>query len=185
MDGERSSHIEPVTIDDVRRMVIGSESRDWVRIDCSSGEGPSFLNGAVEDGESSAHAMRAALRSDVRIGLAWGLGFAEQTREDWTKKLPDPMYRRQTADIIFAGMLIDRYQIASVDGGRAYLPFPYLETVEIEGAESRKVYHVTPREAAVARLVDSLSGRSRMFEHYMTETGIEIREATPDADWGD
>ena len=75
-------------------------------------------------------------------------------------------------------MLIDRWLLLSVDGGRCYLPAPRPitegefadDTLKVVGQEAR------PLHTAVARLVDGLGGSISEFDRYLEMSHIIVRD---------
>lgn len=95
------------------------------------------------------HTGHAVLREDTSLTVNWGLevdGDDRQRHFDWAKQFPDSTVRPFWADFFWQGALIDRVELASVDGGRGTIPLPHYGKT------------VTDYELAVAALIHDLSG---------------------------
>jgi hypothetical protein len=153
------------------QIVTASQPADWYPL---SGAPATFLEQSVvqtgSDGtprlEIESHFARATYRSDVSLGLAWGLPYehGETWEEDWAA-FPDKKIRGYWADVLWNGAPLDRVLLLLVDGGRAYLPSPPRGSMSVH----RLNY-------SVARLVDALSGRPTEFDSYFTRSGMEVVE---------
>jgi hypothetical protein len=97
-------------------------------------------------GEHNGHAV---LREEPSLTMNWGLEVDSDDRQrrfEWAGHFPDPTVRPFWADFFWQGALIDRVELASVDGGRGTIPLPHFGKT------------VTDYELAVAALVHDLSG---------------------------
>ncbi|WNM25285.1 hypothetical protein [Demequina capsici] len=74
------------------------------------------------------HHSQAVLREDPTLTMAWGLGVHDDRRKlsfDWAaENFADEDARLFWADFFWAGALIDRVVLASVDGARGVIPVP-------------------------------------------------------------
>ncbi|TQK19110.1 hypothetical protein FBY40_1601 [Microbacterium sp. SLBN-154] len=112
------------------------------------------------------HDARAVLLHDVDIALEFGMDSniwqeREPAKPEWA-----PFADREVffvwCDIMYRGSLVDRVELASVDGGRATLPFP--EKRDGEWIVMDRPYHL-------ARVIDDIQG-GREFEEYFERSGI-------------
>lgn len=97
-------------------------------------------------GEHDGHAV---LREEPNLTVSWGLeidGEDRQRRFDWANTFADPSVRPFWVDFFWNNALIDRVELASVDGGRGTIPMPHYGK------------SVTDYEMAVALLIHDLSG---------------------------
>lgn len=73
------------------------------------------------------HSARAVLLNDVDIAIEYGMTDDPLDRQAWVADwapFPDPNVHGKYADVFYRGALVDRVHLASVDGGRAFLPAP-------------------------------------------------------------
>lgn len=114
------------------------------RWDYGSGPNGSFIAIAGE------HSTQAVHRAEPFLTLAWGLDVDpnDDRRErsfPWAdENFPDPTVHLFWADFFWAGALIDRVQLAGVDGHRGVIPLP-------DGKHQISTY-----ELAVADVIHSL-----------------------------
>lgn len=80
--------------------------------------------------------------------------------EPWATKHPDPSATVSMWGLFFNGSLIEEFWFASVDGGRAEIPYPDLETKS----------HITEWQYRIAQIVDS--GR---LDEYLRRSGISVK----------
>jgi hypothetical protein len=95
------------------------------------------------------HHSHAVLREVPSLTMGWGLevdGEDRQRRFDWAANFPDPTVRPFWVDFFWNNALIDRVELASVDGGRGTIPMPHYGKT------------VTDYELAVAVLIHDLDG---------------------------
>lgn len=95
------------------------------------------------------HDSHAVLREDVSLTMHWGLEIDSEDRQrrfDWAKEFPDPTVRPFWVDFFWNNALIDRVELAFVDGSRGVIPMP---------GYGKKV---TDYELAVAFLIHDLTG---------------------------
>lgn len=133
-------------------------------------EGPLYnYNLGTSDGIATVlgwHDGRAVLNEDVDIAIEWGMSADpfESRRDfkpDWAP-FPDRSVQLCYADVFYRGSLVERVSIASVDGGRAYLPTP-------EWRDDRWV--VMDRPYQLVRLINDITD-TREFESYFERSGI-------------
>lgn len=131
-------------------------------------EGPLYNYNLGNSGETATvagwHSGRAVLMDDVDVAIEWGMPtsmFDREWKPEWSA-FPDPVAHPEYCDILYRGSLVDRVEVASIDGGRAVLPIPTRR--DDEWIAMDWPYHV-------ARLVDSFSS-GREFETYFERSGI-------------
>ena len=93
-------------------------------------------------------------RPDVSLGLAWGLTSQDEFSEPWTEVFADAKASSQFVDVLWSGMLIDRFVQVVVDGGRSSLPLPDRELVDGTAVG----YWLKKRPYRVGRLVAGIKG---------------------------
>lgn len=133
-------------------------------------EGPLFnYNLGTSGGDAAVygwHDVRAVLIEDVDIAIEWGMSADPfERRQDYTPEwapFPDRSVELCYADLFYRGALVDRVSIASVDGGRAYLPTPKRRD---EG------WVVMDRPYQLVRLINDIMG-GREFDSYFERSGI-------------
>ena len=165
-------------LDDVYRILEDTDpDAHWHRADTDYA---TFLNNPVEGErglEFESHFGRAAFKADIALGLAWGLPYdgGRTWEEDWAH-FPDRSIRGYWADIFYAGMLIERHLLLSVDGGRCFLPAPTpivddsdLSNVKVLGQEVDRIQH------NLARIIDGLRGGVSEYDSYFRQSGIQLR----------
>ena len=80
-------------------------------------------------------------------------------KEPWANKHPDPSATGYYARLYYGPTLLKTYILVSVDGGRATLPLPDRETLQ-----------VTPEAYFVASLFDSIG----TLDQYMGRSGLTV-----------
>jgi hypothetical protein len=171
---------------DVRSMILASTPDEWeVPI-----IGPTYLNrfGMVTTFEGDAHRPhhhveqdehmhRAAYRPDVSLGLAWGMRAGHEDDEHhfpWSDRFADRTVRLQFIDVLWNGMLIDRREVAHVDGHRGTLPHARPMVVDTGQHWPEAIGETTnPYDVQLARLTHVLAGGSlEEFESHFRRSGI-------------
>ncbi len=79
--------------------------------------------------------------------------------EDWATKHPDPAAYRETYEIYYGSSFVEERLLVSVDGHRASLPLPEVNTNRVNA----KDYHF-------AQIVDQLD----TLDEYMKRAGLEV-----------
>ena len=79
--------------------------------------------------------------------------------EDWATKHPDPIAYRETYEIYYGSSFVEEKILISVDGHRASLPLPKINTNKV----SREDYQF-------AQIVDHLD----TLDEYMNRAGLEV-----------
>jgi hypothetical protein len=168
------------TLASIQAMVANSDPEDWAQLE----PGPTYLyqlwTVSDRDGthlEPAEHITRAVYRSNVELGLAWGLvrDTPSEAKFPWTGVFPDAKHDRLVfVDILWNGAPVDRLVVAVVDGGRAVLPPARPIVVDAGFGDAEIVGEVaTPYDVAVARLIHTLSGSPESeFDRYSREAGI-------------
>lgn len=101
-----------MNVNDFRKAILGSDFDDWI---CYDDYGTWVL------------------KSDLLISIEReDSGDLDPFFEEWATKHPDPHAYRKRYLIKYAGNIIYDVNAASVDGGRAVIPWPNAETNEIE-----------------------------------------------------
>lgn len=112
------------------------------------------------------HDARAVLQEDVDVAIEWGMSsdpfdHRREFKPEWAP-FPDPAVALCYADLFYRGSLVDRVSIASVDGGRAYLPTPHRRDDQ---------WVVMDRPYQLARLINDIAGTEE-FESYFERSRI-------------
>lgn len=102
-------------------------------------------------GEHYSHAVH---RQHPNLTIAWGLDVEDlhhprKRRFEWAEQFADTSVDAFWADFFWNGALIDRVELASVDGGHGTIPMPHYGNT------------VSDYEVAVAVLVHDLNGSQR------------------------
>lgn len=84
-------------------------------------------------------------------------------QEEWANSHPDPRAVGYWHDLYYDGNLIDRFILVSVDGGRAFLPPPDLETGKIKMMNYK-----------VAQFHDVLNS----LDQYIRRSGLEVESTS-------
>lgn len=180
-------------LEDALSLIASSDVSDWNVIPCwAANTGPSFLDRlqtwwGPDDGwglDVDQHAIRAAYKPDLSLGLAFGLDFRPEYRGepdsrnltfDWAEDFPDSDVAGYWLDVLWCGMLVYRDLLLSVDGGRALLPSPRGFYVPTGAARAEHVGDtVTEREVAIARLVHSFEHTEKEFQGYLDRAGFVV-----------
>lgn len=168
-----------MTLEEIRDLCSESEPGDWHTIDCWSGDaGPAYLDQWL-DGDHRFHTRRAVLRSDVAVGLAWGLTVTDSHAPEWMSPHwnpnPGPV---QIVETFYQGMLVDREHGAVVDSGRALLPLPARDPIpEALHSEGLADYTITRHQYKLFRLIEELDGGSpdgERLEDYLRQAGFRL-----------
>ncbi len=162
-------------LEQVRSLITNSRPEDWERIRHNSYFLPRHSTDAVaEDTESvkvDEHEVLVVYKPDVDLRLAWGLVEEPDLHVEWAPPWPNPKVARLFVDTFWAGALIDREVVYSVDGGRCYLPEQDRDgasTGVIDGVTSGFV--VDEAVARRARLINELtSSQGVEFDSYMQQ----------------
>lgn len=168
------------SLDEIRSTIQRSTAVDWEVLLA----GPTYLDAfAMVSGpqpwhvEHEEHTERAVYRPDVALGLAWGLpAMSRDTalRFAWSEQFPDSTVYLDFVDVLWNGMLVDRRQVAVIDGGRGTLPQARPLVVETGQTWPEVVGETaTVYDVHVARLVHQLRGAHHGdFEDYLGRAGI-------------
>jgi hypothetical protein len=112
------------------------------------------------------HSVRAVLAADIDIAIEYGMSSDPlDHRRVWTEEwapFADPEIHGEYCDVYYRDALVDRVELATVDGSRATLPVPLRRDGEWVALD-------WPYQ--LARLVDSFEG-GRDFEGYFSRSGI-------------
>ncbi len=128
-----------MTYDELLDELIGSSGLDWL---VDEGKGIFTLKGNLD----------VTIR-EVRTGVA---GDRQKFQEDWAIKFPDPVAYRAIFEVWFRCSFVKSYEFASVDGGRALMPFP----------KAPDNVAITREQFAIADAVNFSGSRSH-FEDYI------------------
>jgi len=147
--------------DEILELIAQSNPEDWNRI----ADAPLFLYGFPdEQGDWTHHSERAAYKPDLSVGLAWGLTYREDFKEDWANLHPDKRAFGEWVDVFYNGMLVHRDVRVVVDGGRVGLPLP-------ERRDDRLV--ISSWQYRFFKLIQELGG-GWDFDEYVKRSGFEV-----------
>jgi hypothetical protein len=157
--------------------------------------GPTYATGFVEvwNGPASdqtgyelrprEHEARAAFKSDLAIGIAWGMhadaltGTGERRQvfeEEWATSFPDPEATQHFVDFFFEGALVARERYVHVDS-RCDLPMPKRK-VKGEGPDARIVeLSITPWQRDFFRVLNALQ-TAVDYDSYVSRAGLKVRD---------
>lgn len=162
--------------------ILSDPIRDWNVIVCwGAGSGPSYHNkftvwsGGFDDSDAQnieidSHSHVVSLKSDLSIGMEWGITHNDNFVEEWANKFPDKKATSHFIDFFYNGMLVHRDVYVSVDGGRCEIPLP---EVEYNGDGSIKKLTITRNEYNLFEHINKLFATS-YFDQYISNAGIEI-----------
>ena len=154
-----------MTFEQMVEILTRSDRDDWsVIVAWGHGSGPSYRTHLDRTDLEDSHHTVAVYKPDLSVTLAWGMTINDNFLEPWANGFPDPRARGNIADVFYNSALVLREHYVVVDGGRAYLPMPDTETLE-----------VARRPADFVRLLSSLTHHPQIFDDYMTRARIRIR----------
>jgi len=166
------------------RAIAGTTRDDWTIITCwGFGSGPSYLErssvwttgkGEFSNLEIQSHGLRASLKNDLAIWIAWGFPANPEFKEPWANQFPDSSASSAFIDFFFGSALVYRDVYVSVDGGRCKLPLPDLE-FDPKTHEVRR-YTVSHTRHGFFRLLDTFE-RLSDFDRYFAAAGFIITDA--------
>lgn len=166
------------------RRIMDTTKNDWTIITCwGFGSGPSYLErasvwttgkGEFSNIEIESHGMRASLKSDLSIGIAWGFQSNPEFKEPWANQFPDPSASSHFVDFFYGSVLVYRDVYVSVDGGRCMLPLPDRE-FDPQTHEVRR-YTVPKDKHRFFRLLDGFE-RLSDFDRYFNQAGFQLTDA--------
>lgn len=154
-----------VTLDELQKTIMDSDSTDWKRILAmgptyrdrfASWTGPGDQAGIDHD----SHPEIAVYRPDIDLTIAFGLpesGTSMSVSFDWSENFPDSEISEiSIADIFWRGSLVDRVNFVYVDGGRGILPL----------GGGHQGLRITQYGRAVAYLLDRVTERDEFHRYY-------------------
>ncbi|MFJ4913954.1 hypothetical protein [Streptomyces sp. NPDC088726] len=110
-------------------------------------------------------------RENVALTIAWGITANKGMTPDWNTFSDDRPVDYQVGDVFCNGALVDRYLLASVDGGRVMLPVPKPIYDKREGKTIVARFEATRFERAFTRLVHN-AGPGEDFDRYYKDAGF-------------
>ena len=115
----------------------------------------------------------AVLKANLNISVrrATDLDEPEPVEEEWATKFPDPRAKMHRFELYFGATFIKDYLFASVNGGRALLPFPNVGTGQ---------FIISPEQRAIADAVNPEGPlRDRYYLTYMERfTVVDVTDQT-------
>jgi hypothetical protein len=99
-----------ITLDEARRLVLGSDIDDWAWFEGLDGD------------DEVVQTNQATYKPEVLLAMHWGRTAIRGFREAWSERFADRNARSLYLDVLYAGSLISRDILVSVDGGR-YNPY--------------------------------------------------------------
>jgi hypothetical protein len=135
-----------MTLDEIRALVAGTTAPDWHALSADT------------DG-----ALRAVLRRDLDVALAWGMDGGEPVEPHWSQTLNPSQVYPHTVEVRYRGQPVDRETYGVVDNGHGLVPWPTGETV-------------TGWQVALVELLDELGASVGVgsVEEYLRRCGITV-----------
>ena len=134
-----------MNLHEYKQIILDSAPEHWNMITCwGYSSGPSFLEKHSVSYSSSdeqslevvSHGMRATLKTDLAIWIAWGITSNPDFKEPWANEFSDPSASSGFVDFFYNNVLVYRDIYVYVDGNRCRLPLPEreldLETGKVE-----------------------------------------------------
>jgi hypothetical protein len=140
-----------MTLQEVIRLVLGSEVRDWHVLE-------------VHSDKEDDHVYRAVFKPNPSISLCWGAGHHD-FEEEWTKKFIGREAATERAEVFFNGSIVFRETYVEVDAGKGILPMPRISDQTVPEARLR-----------FAGLLHDLSGKGGdewRFGQYVQQAGLK------------
>lgn len=171
-------------LEDIRKIIEESTNADWNHISCwGHGSGPSFHNkwerwGTLGGGDfdkwsldHDTHGNTLVYRENVALNISWGITATKDATPDWNTFIDDRPVDFQLGDVFWNGVLVDRYYLSAVDGGRVILPVPKPVYEKVDGKTTVARYEVTRLHRAFARLVHNAEP-GEDFDRYYEDAGF-------------
>ena len=168
-------------LDEVRELLTTTTAAQWAKLEI----GPLYREGYTMygfGGESSIavrwHQEAAVFREDVDLTLQWGMDQVTDQHEgdgvyEWSQGLVDKKARTSFVDVFWRGVLVDRYVLASIDGGHGLVPMPYT-------SNAGHYPTVNTRQVQVTKLIADLEGgHVDPIDRVLESHGFEVER-----DWG-
>ncbi|MFI8405182.1 hypothetical protein ACIGG5_33745 [Streptomyces sp. NPDC085463] len=176
-------------LEDIRKIIEESPNADWSHITCwGAGSGPTFHDRweITQTGgdqykwslDIDSHSNTLVYREDVALTISWGIVAAKDVTPGWNTFIDDSPVDYQLGDVFWNGVLVDRYSLTSVDGGRVMLPVPKPVYEETDGKTSVARYEVTRLHRAFARLVHNAEPAEN-FDQYYDRAGFVTVDNRP------
>lgn len=185
-----------MTLQELLDLCAGSSAADWNSVTAwGARSGPSYLDRFMavetrrrEDDKDltyelrhEEHSMRAAFKSNVAIGIAWGM-YVDPTLdisaaprrfdEDWATNFPDPDATWHFVDFFYCGALVNRESYVNVDS-RCNLPLPKKE-FDGEGLDTKiTALTITPWQRDFFRVLNALE-TSVDYDSYLHRAGFKV-----------
>lgn len=153
-------------LDAIRHILTSTSADDWRQLDPPVYHHQIGITSGRDEWsmEVVEHDYSATYRAEVNLTIAWGFEVdRDLTFPNW-RAFPDPQIKRRNLDVFWAGALVDRITLVSVDGGRGQFVMPMM----VDGKDT-----VTEDEVAVGDLVMSFRSRETSRD-YVQRAGISI-----------
>lgn len=133
-----------MTLHEVIRLIANSTPSEWNTISHGDAQVPAHAGCKFQSTEEEmdtdvhlTHTTGAAFLPNPLITLAWGKTFSGDFEEPWANRFPERHATGELVDVLYAGAPVyqDRYVV--VDGGRALLPLPDVESLTVPAAKLR------------------------------------------------
>ncbi len=169
-------------LDEIRKLVTESQPEDWHKMTVGGTAAPSYkqtlvthkINDEPAETVAEEHGYLAVYKEDVDLSIAWGLeedGYYGDRKEyvfPFLDNFANKGVRKITLDVFWAGNLVDRHTLLSVDGWRAYLPIPEFRII---GNGSSEEYFST-ESLVYARLAHKLTNVEDFYQ-YVSMSGLK------------
>lgn len=163
-------------LEELRELLTASSANQWSKLEA----GPLYREGYTVYGSGPDASMSvrwhyeaAVYRDDVDLTLQWGMSQGSDWDDDdrtfeWAQGLVDKKARMSFVDVFWRGVLVDRYVLASIDGGHGLVPMPYTAT-------SGHYPTVNTRQVQVAKLIAELEGdHVDPIDRVLESAGFEV-----------
>jgi hypothetical protein len=148
------------TLGEVLNFVTSTQPHQWHHIPSAGDYG---------EGEHSSYVVN---HEHPDLAIMWGLTVNEGLSFD-TLNFPNPDIDSFAADILLNGAIVHREVLLTVDGGRAYLPFPHGLYVENASHESELVVDTVSQWSYIfASLLNGLGGSRDRYQEYFDKSKL-------------
>lgn len=164
--------------------VQSTSPEDWTVITCWGDGGPVDLGaispwtrGTASSGiEINSHGMRASLKKNLDVWIAWGFTWNDDYREDWANSFPDSRASGHLVDFYCNSSIVFRDRYVTVDGSRCKLPMPN-PLYHTSGATTTiSGYTISRKRYEFFMLLNNLEGMINDYQNYVSRSGFSIIE---------
>ena len=142
-----------MTLRDIVETVSASEAEDW------------HVIGGVAD-HDALHLGSAVYIPNPLITVQWGQVIQEDYDMPWTRLFTDKHATSSLVDVFYAGAMVFRNVMVTVDGGRVTLPIPHDLELSVPAGEVRFI-----------KVVDRFENGFGEFDEYFRRGGLKAVDA--------